>query len=460
MEFLENLVIPQSNEHLELLHYLFVIALTLFQVYSGLLLVGGTLAIIFERQSPEREEFVKDLIDLVIPNKGVLFALGIIPTLTVALIFIQIFAGMKNGIPSLIVLAFFFYLASYIMLYAYKYSIHLRSLVELSKINSPSNKISSEMEFFDRSSSSLRSWTGKYGMVVYLIGTVFFFAAFQRAGDSSSWTQAHPILTSIFNIETLWKIIEFANIGVITLSVAGLFFFFRWNGGILRERSVDYNASVRKFLATAGIIAAAVEPLLVFIDVQTAPANALSEAIFGLAGVTLFIILMVLLIFYSMLKESTIDLSAYLLVGAIVLVAVSAAQEESIVKYSTRVQAQVLSSRYEQMIASLTPAANVQTVSGEDIYNGRCSACHRFDRRLVGPPYNEVLGQFVGKMNALEDFIMNPRQVLPGYPPMPNQGLKPAEVKAVAEYIMSVYLKTHPQSTGSDTAKTSKKNPS
>jgi cytochrome c len=45
-------------------------------------------------------------------------------------------------------------------------------------------------------------------------------------------------------------------------------------------------------------------------------------------------------------------------------------------------------------------------------------------------------------MDALEDFIMNPRPVLPGYPPMPNQGLKPAEVRAVAKYIMDVYLST------------------
>jgi Cytochrome c, mono- and diheme variants len=460
MEFLENLVIPQSNEHLELLHYLLVIALTLFEAYSGLLLVGVALALIFDKKTAKRKEFVKDLIDLVLPNKGILFSLGIIPALTITLIFIQIFAGLRNGVPTLVTLAFFFYLASYIMLYAYKYGLHLRSLIELSRSATPVVNIQNEMEFFERTSKSLRSWTGKYGLMVYLVATIFFFAAVHLAQDNLSWNHLHPLLTSVLSVGTLFEIISFINVGVITLCVVGLFFFFKWDGGILSSRADEYKKFVRRFLTTAGILAVAIEPLLVFINVETTPSNALSEAIFGLAGVSLFIILMVLLMFYSMLKEARLDLSGYLVGGAIVLIAVLAAQEESVLKYSTRVQSQVLSTRYDQMIASLTPAANVETISGEDIYNGRCSACHRFDRRLVGPPYNEVLGQFVGNMNALEDFIMNPRQVLPGYPPMPNQGLKPAEVKAVAEYIMGVYLKAHPQSTGKDTIKVSTKNPS
>lgn len=460
MNFFENLVIPQSSEHLELLHYLLIIALTLFELYSGLLLAGATFALIFDKKSSKRDGFVKDLIDLVLPNKGVLFSLGVFPLLTIVLIFIQVFNGTKNGIPTLIVLSFFLYLVGYIMLYAYRYSIHLQSLLEISKLSPHTGDVAGEMKYFEVSSTSLRSWAGKYGLLVYWIATILFLGATQRAGDNLSWSQAHPFLMSVFSIRTFWKMVEFINVGIITLSVTGLFFFFKWNGGMLRNRTREHITFVRRFLMTAGIVAAGIEPLLVFINVQTTPSGALSDSVFGLAGISLFIVLMVLLMLYSMFKETKIDLSAYLLIGAIVLVAVSAAQEESVVKYSTRVQSQVLSARYEQMIAALTPEGKVETISGEDIYNGRCSACHRFDKKLVGPPYNEVLGQFVGNMNALEDFIMNPRQVLPGYPPMPNQGLKPAEVKAVAEYIMGVYLKNHPQSAGKDTLKVLQKKPS
>jgi len=44
----------------------------------------------------------------------------------------------------------------------------------------------------------------------------------------------------------------------------------------------------------------------------------------------------------------------------------------------------------------------------------------------------------------LVDFVMNPVKKNPEYPSMPNQGLKPNEAKAVAEYILKVYSENSP----------------
>jgi cytochrome c1 len=60
---------------------------------------------------------------------------------------------------------------------------------------------------------------------------------------------------------------------------------------------------------------------------------------------------------------------------------------------------------------------------------------------LVGPPYNEVLPKYVNNKDALVQFILNPQKINPAYPAMPNQGLKPNEARAVAEYILSTYQK-------------------
>ena len=91
----------------------------------------------------------------------------------------------------------------------------------------------------------------------------------------------------------------------------------------------------------------------------------------------------------------------------------------------------------EEFKASLGLAS--MDISGEDIYNGKCVACHQFDQVLVGPPYKEVLPKYENDQEALAQFILNPVKINENYPAMPNQGLKPNEAKAVAEYLLETY---------------------
>ena len=101
-----------------------------------------------------------------------------------------------------------------------------------------------------------------------------------------------------------------------------------------------------------------------------------------------------------------------------------------------------LNQAYELYVAKIKDKAGIQeivVISGEDIYNAKCIACHRFDTKLVGPPYNDVLPKYEGKRDALVDFILNPVKVNPEYTAMPNQGLKPKEAEAVADYIVKIY---------------------
>ena len=75
-------------------------------------------------------------------------------------------------------------------------------------------------------------------------------------------------------------------------------------------------------------------------------------------------------------------------------------------------------------------------MTGEDIYNGKCSACHLFDQKKVGPPYSLVLPKYGGDKARLVAFVLNPVKIDPAYPPMPNQGLKPAEADSVVTYLL------------------------
>jgi cytochrome c len=83
--------------------------------------------------------------------------------------------------------------------------------------------------------------------------------------------------------------------------------------------------------------------------------------------------------------------------------------------------------------------AEASVAMGEQIFNQKCIACHRFDQRLVGPSYNEVLPKYEGNLETLKDFILNPVKVNPDYPAMPNQGLKPIEAESAAMYLLQKY---------------------
>ena len=79
------------------------------------------------------------------------------------------------------------------------------------------------------------------------------------------------------------------------------------------------------------------------------------------------------------------------------------------------------------------------TMSGQDIYNAKCSACHLMDQKKVGPPYREVIPKYAGDKAKLVAFVLNPVKVDPAYPPMPNQGLKPAEADSIATFLLGKY---------------------
>ena len=114
-------------------------------------------------------------------------------------------------------------------------------------------------------------------------------------------------------------------------------------------------------------------------------------------------------------------------------------KDQLAVDNATQMQAVVLNSKYEEMMAALTGGGKAKEISGEEIFNNICSSCHSFDHKVVGPPYKQTLPKYEGKEDQLVAFVLNPKQNNPGYPPMPNPGLRPDQARAVAKWLLSVY---------------------
>src|SRR5690606_40977424 len=55
---------------------------------------------------------------------------------------------------------------------------------------------------------------------------------------------------------------------------------------------------------------------------------------------------------------------------------------------STKVHSSYLVADFNKYLADLKgTGAGAEVLSGQEIYEVRCASCHRFDQKLVGPPY-------------------------------------------------------------------------
>jgi len=96
MDFLDKLVLPQSLEHITLLHFITVIVLMLFVPFISMVFGGAFISLYYNRKgksskSETHKRFAKDVIDLVTVNKSTGVVLGILPVFVLLLGFSQIY---------------------------------------------------------------------------------------------------------------------------------------------------------------------------------------------------------------------------------------------------------------------------------------------------------------------------------------------------------------------------------
>jgi cytochrome c551/c552 len=75
--------------------------------------------------------------------------------------------------------------------------------------------------------------------------------------------------------------------------------------------------------------------------------------------------------------------------------------------------------------------------SGESLFNQKCTVCHRFDQRLVGPPLDSVLPKYRDAKSKLQAYLGDPVKIDPDYPAMPDLGLTDQETAALADFLLS-----------------------
>jgi cytochrome c len=260
------------------------------------------------------------------------------------------------------------------------------------------------------------------------------------AAMPNKWPTVSNAVELIFSLDVLVRLVQFILLSLTITSLGTVYFIFSWQGGD-KHLTTEYAEYVKSSTLPIGLLSLLTLPILVVLNVVLLPLPALNGLVFLSAFLVIFFVFLASHSVYGMLKEFTARHAGnafYLFILSMVFVVV---QLTSSLSTSTQQQSAVLAYRYtiyhEEILAKM--GINLSVVTGADIFNAKCSACHEFGMKKVGPAYKDVLPKYENDKAKLLSFVLNPQKIDPAFPPMPNQGLKPAEADSIAAFIMMMY---------------------
>lgn len=342
-----------------------------------------------------------------------------------------------------LIFSFVIYLAAIVLIHIYQHAADLNFIFGFfkSKIKiDESDKQTRDFIDFYEETKSLHSRTGFWGAILLAVSLFLFIGSLTLAVENWRWGTVDNALEIILSFSALFKFMNFIVASIAVTAVAFLIKKYKWQDEPTFEDE-EYIAYAKKFNLSVALIFSMVLPLFFVLNLIITPKTAINNVMFGMALIGLIMIFVLLHFLYEMLRKNKfiyISAAFYLLVAVI---GVSQVKEQMIFKQANAEHTAMLAVNYEKYNEEMLAKAGKSAVevSGEDIYKGKCVACHAFDRKVVGPAHKDILPKYIDNPEALAKFILNPTKVDPNFPPMPSQGLRPKEAQAVAKYMIEHY---------------------
>ncbi len=446
MDFLENIALPQSFQHIELLSYLSLLTMVILLSYLGLLFGSTLLSIMFNRKGKVYKnnifiKFSKELVDLITLNISSAIALGILPLLSMTFILAQLMQGSGTYLSGYFAFSLFLLFFAIVFIYTFKGSFELGSVDKLCSSNKWNDEnLKDNFDFYNKSKNNLILRSGLLGLVLLSISIYTFIAAFSFASNSTKWGSEISILELLLTPEAIISFISFVSLSLVITAVVILYKFYK-PGSENVNLSTDYSKYVKKFSLNTAIIFTLAHATIYTVSLTSIPKIAISNSIFLISIFIITFLFVLTIMFYYMIKESHLKYRGNALFIMFILFLLVAIKEQVAFDTSSQLNNKILDANYtaHKNARMEELGITIETVSGEEIFTGRCAACHSFDKKIVGPPYNETLVKYEGNFEGLVAYIHNPKKINPEYPPMPNQGLKIGEARSVAEYIVNTY---------------------
>ena len=442
MNFLDKLVIPLSPEHLLLLHYIAIFIFFLFVPFISIILGGTALSLYYKRKGIKNDDkiqlrFAKDVMEIVTINKSTGIVLGILTLITSILIYIQLFHEANMSTVNYLSGAVILIIIGLILVYTYRYSLTFGDLFDSVKESENADKaVADELDKFKQGSKILSRKSGRYGIIFLVLGTWLFTAGVTLAAYPADWNN-NSFLSVMFSGDVILRFIPFLLMAAAFTGATVLFINFNWDGG-KENLSPEYKDLIKTAVVRWVLFGSVFLPLFLLINLLTLPNNALSYSVFVYSTVALLLLFLVYHYLYAMYKNSETRYGTHIFFVVLFSIFAIIIKDQLAMGNATRQQTMKLAANFEQTMQKLTNSGSKATakISGKEIYENICSACHSFDHKVVGPPYEQTLPKYKGNVDKLVTFILNPTQNNPGYPIMPNPGLNREQAHAVATYIL------------------------
>lgn len=442
MNVFEQIAIPPTAEHNLLLNIIQIIAFMIYYPFIGMITGGLILSKYFNLKARLTNNemygrFADDITRKLIFSRAASYGLGFLPVFSIAIVYSQFLYSSSFAFVSNFTLSVILYFISFVYVNKYKASAKVVSMISSYKaalgndIKPPENSGQFESTSLQAKKSNLS--LAFYGM---LLSAFLFVGGITLSDDMNEWAGFTSTFMTFINLK-VW--INFIFFLVITFAVTGsaiIFFFFNWEGGI-KFTEEAYHKFVRKFSTGFTMLFLALFPLFLITGIVMQSKDTYSSSVFIFLGLGIFALLLASNFLYAVLKNSDTKYGTAIFYLVIAAVSFTVIKNQVAFSNSIRPHLAVINHQAEEIIQAKFPKKEaLAQISGEDIYNGRCSACHKFDVKLIGPPYQETVPKYNGDVKKLAQFIYNPVKMNPDYPPMPNQGLKMPEAEAVAKYII------------------------
>lgn len=444
MEFLDKLVLPQSSEHLELLHYISILLMTILIPYLSLISSGTIISLVYFRKSYSNSnrtflQFAKDILQIVSVNNLSAVALGILPLFTLILVYSQIFHKTQTHYTTDLFLAFLFITVGLLFIYTFRLTFSLELLFKNIEEDSIPEISKQDFTKIRNTSAKILPRYGYFG-IVFLIAGIWIFTGV--LSSASNFDYSHPVsfISMLFSLNTIVYLLLFISFSFALTGSFILFYVFFWNRGNYQLEE-KYRELFTKINSRMVYYSSLFIPILMLIYIYLLPKIYLSGNVFVFSILVLIFVLVAISLNHYILNQSKINYNPLVFLFLILSVFFLIVQKEILIRNATKSNSLILSAEYNKILAELKGRGAEVAINAAEIYQVKCAACHQFDKKLVGPAHIDVLPKYEGKLNQLVSFIRNPVKVDPAYPPMPNPALKPNEAEAVAQFLLDEYQK-------------------
>ncbi len=429
---MNEIALPFKYDYANVLSLVGTIAYSIYYFYLLWLVSSALISFYanYSRKSKMGESFSKRILSIPLKKINFVFALGILPALVIlSLDYIWLVGEEFSTIHTLRIISFVLFTVSSISLFIYNNSFLSYNL---------KNELDEELRNFVNRIKLINRYSLWIGILGILL-VVFLEAILYTAKLSYQSTNFRiDVFEYLIDYKVYLKVLNYFALGFSITFLANLFYYYLWEE---RDAELEFQEDYLHKFVDFSLISILVLPALILIDLFLLPQNSLSYWVFISSGISVILVFIIANELNAFKRENYGSLGRFAFYFTVLMVIILTSKDIVATANILKPKTVEISQNFVQYETELKNKLNIKTVviNGEEIFTAKCSACHRFDSKLVGPPYNIVLKKYENNREQLIKFILNPVKVDPQYPPMPSQGLIPPEAEAVADYIMKVY---------------------